>query len=142
VILVEDLRKSFGDVRAVDGVDLHVEGGELLVVLGQNGAGKSTTLRCLGGILHPDSGLIELDGLRLPDRLDEVRARLASCPTRRGSTAETPRLSTWTVSGTCTESRRRFAGSASQACSSASSWTIARIQSSRLIREAWLKRSR
>ena len=80
MILVEDLRKSFGDIRAVDGVDLHVESGELLVVLGQNGAGKSTTLRCLGGILHPDSGLIELDGLRLPDRLDEVRARLGVVP--------------------------------------------------------------
>ncbi|HXD80891.1 MAG TPA: ABC transporter ATP-binding protein/permease [Candidatus Acidoferrum sp.] len=80
MILVEDLRKSFGDVRAVDGVSLHVESGELLVVLGQNGAGKSTTLRCLGGILHPDSGLIELDGLRLPDRLDEVRARLGVVP--------------------------------------------------------------
>src|SRR6202162_3227958 len=52
----------------------------MLVVLGQNGAGKSTTLRCLGGILHPDSGLIELDGLRLPERLDEVRARLGVVP--------------------------------------------------------------
>ena len=80
MIRVEGLRKSFGDVRAVDGVDLHVESGEMLVVLGQNGAGKSTTLRCLGGILHPDSGLIELDGLRLPDRLDEVRARLGVVP--------------------------------------------------------------
>jgi ABC-2 type transport system ATP-binding protein len=76
VIRVEGLRKSFADVRAVDGVDLHVERGEILVLLGQNGAGKSTTLRCLGGILHPDEGLIELDGLRLPDRLDEVRGRL------------------------------------------------------------------
>ncbi|MHB8587861.1 MAG: ABC transporter ATP-binding protein [Candidatus Dormibacteraceae bacterium] len=80
MIRVEGLRKSFGDVRAVDGVDLRVESGEMLVVLGQNGAGKSTTLRCLGGILHPDSGLIELDGLRLPDRLDEVRARLGVVP--------------------------------------------------------------
>jgi len=80
MIRVEGLRKSFGDVRAVDGVDLHVDSGEMLVVLGQNGAGKSTTLRCLGGILHPDSGLIELDGLKLPDRLDEVRARLGVVP--------------------------------------------------------------
>jgi ABC-2 type transport system ATP-binding protein len=80
LIRVEGLRKSFGDVRAVDGVDLHVERGELLVLLGQNGAGKSTTLRCLGGILRPDSGLIELDGLKLPDRLDEVRARLGVVP--------------------------------------------------------------
>jgi len=80
VIRVEGLRKSFGDVRAVDGVDLHVERGEILVLLGQNGAGKSTTLRCLGGILRPDSGLIELDGLRLPEKLDEVRARLGVVP--------------------------------------------------------------
>src|SRR5712671_5226430 len=80
MIRVEGLRKSFADVRAVDGVDLHVEPGEILVLLGQNGAGKSTTLRCLGGILHPDSGLIELDGLRLHDRLDEVRARLGVVP--------------------------------------------------------------
>jgi ABC-2 type transport system ATP-binding protein len=80
VIRVEGLRKSFGDVRAVDGVDLQVERGELLVLLGQNGAGKSTTLRCLGGILRPDAGLIELDGLRLPDKLDAVRARLGVVP--------------------------------------------------------------
>src|SRR3977135_3288043 len=80
MIRVEGLRKSFAVVRAVDGVDLHVERGEILVLLGQNGAGKSTTLRCLGGILHPDSGLIELDGLRLPDRLDEVRGRLGVVP--------------------------------------------------------------
>jgi ABC-2 type transport system ATP-binding protein len=80
VIRVEGLRKSFGDVRAVDGVDLHVERGELLVLLGQNGAGKSTTLRCLGGILRPDAGLIELDGLRLPEKLDKVRARLGVVP--------------------------------------------------------------
>src|SRR3989449_8081413 len=80
MIRVEGLRKSFGDVRAVDGVDLQVEQGELLVLLGQNGAGKSTTLRCLGGILRPDAGLIELDGLRLPEKLDEVRARLGVVP--------------------------------------------------------------
>ena len=79
-ILVEGLRKSFGDVRAVDGVDLRVERAEILVLLGQNGAGKSTTLRCLGGILRPDAGLIELDGLRLPESLDAVRARLGVVP--------------------------------------------------------------
>ncbi|GAC1504313.1 MAG: hypothetical protein NVS1B3_00760 [Candidatus Dormibacteraceae bacterium] len=80
MIRVEGLLKSFGDVRAVNGVDLRVERGELLVLLGQNGAGKSTTLRCLGGILHPDAGLIELDGLRLPEKLDEIRMRLGVVP--------------------------------------------------------------
>jgi len=80
MIRVEGLRKSFGDVRAVDGVDLRVERGQVLVLLGQNGAGKSTTLRCLGGILRPDAGTIELDGLALPEKLDEVRARLGVVP--------------------------------------------------------------
>jgi len=80
VIRVEGLHKSFGDVCAVLGLDLHVENGEILVLLGQNGAGKSTTLRCLGGILRPDAGLIELDGLRLPEDLDAVRARLGVVP--------------------------------------------------------------
>jgi ABC-2 type transport system ATP-binding protein len=80
MIRVEGLRKSFGEVRAVAGVDLHVEQGEILVLLGQNGAGKSTTLRCLGGILRPDGGLVELDGLRLPEHLDSIRARLGVVP--------------------------------------------------------------
>src|SRR5881397_778530 len=80
MILVEGLRKSFADVRAVDGVDITVEQGEILVLLGQNGAGKSTTLRCLGGILRPDAGTISLDGLRLPEKLNEVRARLGVLP--------------------------------------------------------------
>src|SRR5207245_4295052 len=80
VIRVEGLRKRCGEVRAVDGVAIHVESGQILVLLGQNGAGKSTTLRCLGGILRPDAGLIELDGLALPEKLDEVRARLGVVP--------------------------------------------------------------
>src|SRR5258708_26163495 len=80
MIRVEALRKSVCEVRAVDGIDLDVEQGELLVLLGQNGAGKSTTLRCMGGILRPDSGLIELDGLRLPEQLDAVRSRLGVVP--------------------------------------------------------------
>ncbi len=80
MIRVEGLFKSFGDVPAVRGVDLRVERGKILVLLGQNGAGKSTTLRCLGGILHADAGFIELDGLRVPDRLDAIRARLGVVP--------------------------------------------------------------
>lgn len=80
MIKVEGLRKSFGEVCAVDGVDLEVRQGEVLVLLGQNGAGKSTTLRCLGGILRPDAGAIALDDLRLPENLDKVRRRLGVVP--------------------------------------------------------------
>lgn len=80
MIRVEGLRKSFGDVHAVAGVDLRVEPGEILVLLGQNGAGKSTTLRCVAGLLRPDGGTIELDGLRVPEDLDEIRRRLGVVP--------------------------------------------------------------
>ena len=80
MIRVEGLHKGFGEVLAVAGVDLEVEQGEILVLLGQNGAGKSTTLRCLGGILRPDAGIIEMDGLRIPESLDAIRARLGVVP--------------------------------------------------------------
>src|SRR5215469_11137594 len=80
MIRVQGLHKSFGDVHAVAGVDLKVERGEVLVLLGQNGAGKSTTLRCLGGILRIDAGVIELDELRVPEELDAIRSRLGVVP--------------------------------------------------------------
>ena len=80
MIRVQGLHKSFGDVHAVAGVDLQVERGEVLVLLGQNGAGKSTTLRCLGGILRVDAGVIQLDELRVPDDLDAIRSRLGVVP--------------------------------------------------------------
>ena len=72
MIRVSGLFKSFGATHAVAGVDLEVPQGQTLVLLGQNGAGKSTTLRCMGGILHPDAGSIDLDGLRLPRDLEHV----------------------------------------------------------------------
>ena len=50
------LAKTFGDVRAVDGVDLAVAGGSVYGVLGPNGAGKTTTIRMLATLLRPDGG--------------------------------------------------------------------------------------
>ena len=80
MISVRGLRKRFGSVQAVADVNLEVGAGEVLLLLGQNGAGKSTTLRCLGGILRPDEGEIELDDLRLPRDLDLLRAGLGVVP--------------------------------------------------------------
>src|SRR5579859_4091934 len=80
VIRVEGLQKAFGSVRAVAEVDLEVESGQLLVLLGQNGAGKSTTLRCMGGLLRPDAGRISFGELRLPADVDAVRAALGVVP--------------------------------------------------------------
>ncbi len=62
VISVRGLRKSYGEVRAVDGLDLDVEEGEFVGVLGPNGAGKTTTLELIEGIRQPDDGTIEVFG--------------------------------------------------------------------------------
>jgi len=55
-IHAEGLRKSFGDVVALDGVDLAVPTGTVLAVLGPNGAGKTTAVRILATLLRPDTG--------------------------------------------------------------------------------------
>ncbi len=62
VVRVRDLHKAFGDVRAVDGVELDVLDGELLALLGPSGCGKTTFLRLLAGFERPDVGSIALAG--------------------------------------------------------------------------------
>ncbi|MFN8087064.1 MAG: ATP-binding cassette domain-containing protein [Microbacterium sp.] len=56
------LRKSFGAVRAVDGVDLRVRPGEIIAFLGPNGAGKTTTIGMLLGLADPDAGTVRIFG--------------------------------------------------------------------------------
>ncbi|BBC38865.1 ABC transporter ATP-binding protein [Streptomyces graminofaciens] len=63
---ITSLSKSFGGVRALDGVDLTVPGGQVHALLGHNGAGKSTLIKCLGGAFPPDSGTIEVGGVPYP----------------------------------------------------------------------------
>ena len=62
-IVVEGLVKSFGEVRALDGIDLEVAPGTVLGVLGPNGAGKTTAVRILTTLLLPDSGSARVAGL-------------------------------------------------------------------------------
>ncbi|MFI5551391.1 sugar ABC transporter ATP-binding protein [Streptomyces sp. NPDC051738] len=59
---IQGLSKSFGGVRALDGVDLTVPAGQVHALLGHNGAGKSTLIKCLGGAFPPDAGTIEVGG--------------------------------------------------------------------------------
>ena len=59
---VENLQKSFGGVKAVQGVTLSVDGGELLALIGPNGAGKSTCFNMLNGQIRPDAGTVRLAG--------------------------------------------------------------------------------
>ena len=61
-IVVNDIRKSYGDVRAVDGVSFEVEEGEFLGLLGPNGAGKTTTLEIIEGLRQADGGTVRVLG--------------------------------------------------------------------------------
>jgi ABC-2 type transport system ATP-binding protein len=74
VILVRDLRKTYGQTRAVDGVGFEVRAGEVFGLLGPNGAGKTTTVEILEGLRRPDSGEVRVLGIdvaRHPDALKE-----------------------------------------------------------------------
>ena len=62
MIEINDIRKSYGDKRAVDGISFKVNEGEILGFLGPNGAGKSTTLNIITGYLSADSGVAKIDG--------------------------------------------------------------------------------
>ncbi|POX49954.1 ATP-binding cassette domain-containing protein [Streptomyces sp. Ru72] len=72
-IHAEGLVKTFGDVRALDGVDLDVPQGTVLGLLGPNGAGKTTTVRCLTTLLRPDSGRAFVAGIDVLKDPDAVR---------------------------------------------------------------------
>ncbi|MEV8591109.1 ATP-binding cassette domain-containing protein [Streptomyces sp. NPDC051180] len=72
-IYAEGLVKTFGDVRALDGVDLDVPEGTVLGLLGPNGAGKTTTVRVLTTLLRPDSGRAVVAGIDVLRHPDEVR---------------------------------------------------------------------
>ncbi|MCY4592671.1 MAG: ATP-binding cassette domain-containing protein [Alphaproteobacteria bacterium] len=64
-IRIAQVCKSFGTNRVLDGVDLEIGRGESVVVVGPSGIGKSVLIKCLIGLLEPDSGTIEIDGTRI-----------------------------------------------------------------------------
>ncbi len=66
-LALNDARKRFGAVIALDDISLDVHHGEVLALLGDNGAGKSTLIKCLSGVHRLDSGSIEMDGVPVSD---------------------------------------------------------------------------
>ncbi len=73
VVEVRELSKSYGAIRAIDGVSFDVQPGQAVALLGPNGSGKTTTLRSVAGLVRPDSGTITVCGVDL--RRDYRRAR-------------------------------------------------------------------
>ena len=76
LLSVSDLRTAYGAIQAVDGVSLEVPAGSVVTLIGANGAGKSTTLNTISGILRPWGGSVVFDGLKITGwRADRVAAR-------------------------------------------------------------------
>jgi ABC-2 type transport system ATP-binding protein len=75
-LVVRDLKKSYGDVKAVDGLHLEVAAGECFGLLGPNGAGKTTTIEICEGLLERDAGDVELLGMTWENNADALRERL------------------------------------------------------------------
>lgn len=73
---VEDLHVSYGAIRALHGISFHVDEGEIVTLIGANGAGKSTTLRTISGLLYPDKGKIVYDGVNLVGKEADIIVRM------------------------------------------------------------------
>ena len=73
IIEIKGLSKSFGEVKAVDDLSFCVREGELFAFLGVNGAGKSTTINIMCGMLSPDSGSVSIDGCTLSDGGEKIK---------------------------------------------------------------------
>ena len=84
MIEVTNLHKSFGDVKAVNGVSFKAQDGQITGLLGPNGAGKTTTLRMLYSLLPPDQGEIRIDGLDPTRDAMEIKRTLGVVPDSRG----------------------------------------------------------
>ena len=80
MIVVSDIHKSFGKVKAVRGVSFDAPDGKITGLLGPNGAGKSTTLRVLYTVLRPDQGSASIDGIDVVDNDLAARERIGALP--------------------------------------------------------------
>ncbi len=78
MIKLENVHKSFGKNEVLKGIDLHIEKGQVVVIIGPSGSGKSTVLRTMNYLEEPTSGKVIVDGMNLSDKskLNEVRAEV------------------------------------------------------------------
>lgn len=73
IIEIIDLHKSYGNVKAVDGISFNVKRGSLFAFLGLNGAGKSTTINIICSIIKKDSGMVKVDGLDIDSHVEDIK---------------------------------------------------------------------
>ena len=79
-IVIQNLRKQFEDVKAVNGLSLTIRKGEMFGFLGPNGAGKTTTIKILCGLLAPSSGTAQIGGYDIQKDLAKVKEQIGVCP--------------------------------------------------------------
>ncbi len=79
-VIVKDLVKQFGDVTAVNGINLDIKKGELFGLLGPNGAGKTTTINMLVGLLDPTEGTASVGGYDVKRDLNKIKEIIGVCP--------------------------------------------------------------
>ena len=79
-IVINDLGKNFGDVTAVNGLNLKIRKGELFGLLGPNGAGKTTTISLLCGLLAPSAGSAQIAGFDIRKDMPKIKERIGVCP--------------------------------------------------------------
>jgi sodium transport system ATP-binding protein len=84
MIVIKDIAKSFGDVKAVRGVSFNAEDGKITTLLGANGSGKTTTFRSVTGLMKPDGGAVHIDTINVRERTLEAQARLGVFPDQFG----------------------------------------------------------
>ncbi len=85
IVEVRDLRKFFGNVKAVDGISFTVYAGEVFGLVGPNGAGKTTTLRIIATVLKPSSGVVRVCGHDVVREQDIVRRLISYLPEEAGA---------------------------------------------------------
>lgn len=129
MILTRDLQKAFGDRSVLAGLDLVAEPGAITLLVGANGAGKTTALRLLAGLSEPDGGTIAVAGRDLISARREALAQLSFLPQ---APRFHPRLTTAQVAGFYAQLRGRPAGIVSEVLSNWGLTEFARMPTGKL----------
>ena len=80
MLIAENLSKTYGDYKALNNLNLKLNEGEIFALLGQNGAGKSTTINIFLGFVKPTEGVAKINGISVVDHLEETKKYIAYIP--------------------------------------------------------------